>query len=205
MAVPPPGSRSPTPACWSKYRITTVVELRELFNNALMHLHTIPIFWKFYLFFPQVIQCQGHSLAWGWQLAWRRGCKANKGSCPRLSSVVRQIRTIGSRWPSSIIWSTARVSYWRLIAKQTGMFRPGCWYSRGSRVWLKRGWVSEWILRLPSDWRVALYQLISPSISQPRPDHNAGNLRAVVPNHQVRSGKGGTRSKNRSLRYFVQR
>ena len=90
-------------------------------------------------FFPQVIQCQGYSLGWGWQLAWRRGRKANKGSCPRLSSVVRQIRAIGSRRPSSIIRSTARVSCWRSIAEQTGMFRPGCWYSRGSRVWLKRG------------------------------------------------------------------
>ena len=37
-------------------------------------------------------------------------------------------------------------------------------------------WVSEWILCLPSDWRVALYELISPSISQPRPDHNTGNF-----------------------------
>ena len=66
---------------------------RTYFNNALMHLRTISISWKFYLFFPQVIQCQGHSLGWGWQLAWRRGRKANKGSRPRLSSVVRQIRT----------------------------------------------------------------------------------------------------------------
>ena len=30
-------------------------------------------------------------------------------------------------------------------------------------------------------------------------------LRAALPNHRVRSGKSGTRPKNRSLRYFVQR
>ena len=30
-------------------------------------------------------------------------------------------------------------------------------------------------------------------------------LRAAVPNHRVRSGKSGSRPKNRSLRYFVQR
>lgn len=41
------------------------------------HLH----FLKILSFFPQVIQCWGHSLGWGWQLAWRRGRKANTGSC----------------------------------------------------------------------------------------------------------------------------
>lgn len=89
------------------------------------------------MFFPKVIKCQGHSLGWGWQLAWRRGRKTNKGSSR--SSVVQQIHTIGSWWPSSIIWSSARVSCWRLIGEQMGLFCPGCWYSRGSQVWLKRG------------------------------------------------------------------
>ena len=103
-----------------------------------MNLRTISIVWKFYLFPPQAIQCQCHSLGWGWQLAWSRGRKANKGSCPHLSSVVRQVCTIGSWRPSSIIRSTAQVSWWWLIAEQMDTFHPGCWYSRWSWVWLKR-------------------------------------------------------------------
>ena len=99
------------------------------------HFHCLEIL----SFSPQPIQCQCHSLGWGWQLAWSRGRKANKGSCPHLSSVVRQVCTIGSQQPSSIIRSTARVSWWWLIAEQMGMFHSGCWYSRWSWVWLKRG------------------------------------------------------------------
>ena len=36
-------------------------------------------------------------------------------------------------------------------------------------------WMNEYFV-YPRIWRVALYELISPSISQPRPDQNTGNF-----------------------------
>ena len=43
--------------------MTMVVELRELFNNALMNLRTISIVWKFYLFPPNLFSANVTLLA----------------------------------------------------------------------------------------------------------------------------------------------